>query len=431
MIKNKIKISEEQEEAIKRMSSDEYSIVFITGKAGTGKSTIINEYIKRRAEEKKTVIVLGSTGIAALNIKGSTVHSFFKLRGDGFDRNFSAPLDEDMFASFDEIIIDEVSMIRADLMNAILNSLQDTKGAKEGITGGKKLILVGDLAQLPPVVRGGCERTDRVMNQYPGIYFYHALLGIGKVIDKVELREIHRQEDLFFKEMLNDFRLGNTPVPIMAKMNERVSGRPNGVITLASTRAKVADINSINLKNLQGKLYTLKGSFKGKYGMDTPSAETIEIKEGARIMFTVNKYEEGESLFFNGEMGTVKKRGIGKKDDNGKLYLVIKKDSGETVRVYPHTWEQMEYVNDEKGIKKEIVGTFKQFPITLGWAITIHKSQGLNFDKIHIDTGNGCFAHGQLYVALSRCRFFEGITLEKPISNKDLIFDRVLQKIVA
>ncbi len=397
---------------------------FLTGKAGTGKSWLIKKFL---AETKKKVIVLAPTGVAALNINGQTIHSFFKFP-IGVLKEESIFPDEtnyELLEAADTIIIDEVSMVRADLMDAIDVMLRkslkvDTQDLEDVPPfAGKQIICVGDLYQLPPVVGEGLEPYFKG-EAYPTPFFFSAHVfdyhpGLLKVIN---LEKVHRQPDALFKYILNLIRnkkLNQSELDFINKQIRIIDNnnlmRPS--VYLASTNETAARKNEEYLQAIDGeeKSYTAEISehlSKKEY----PTAEPLRLKVGAQIMMLTNN---GDS-WVNGSLGEI----IEMADD--KLVVSI---NGITHTVEKHTWEIVQNIYDVKTKKIKVIpaGTFTQYPVNLSWAMTIHKSQGKTFDSISMDFGKGAFAHGQLYVAFSRCKYLNKVQLAKPIKLSDIKID--------
>ena len=420
-------LSERQRRTIEKLDVADYGFFLVTGKAGTGKSTLIRQYIRRSTDR---VVVTASTGIAALNIGGATLHSFFKLRPQNFKPGFRRNMDEATFNSFDALVIDEVSMVRADLMTAIEGILRMTDPMNRPF-GGKKIIAVGDMAQLSPVVTKE-DKPFMDFNYMGNCYFMDAPIFAQITARKFSLREVFRQNQSPFLDALNRIRGGMLTREDIALLNSRQKPAPEDVIRLCTINKTAYEINERKLASIPGREEVFFSSQTGEIPNDTPSPKKLALKVGARVMFTANKRE-----FKNGELGYVKEI-IADKD-----IIRVTKDDGEEVKVLKHTWEYKSYttkkVKPEEGMESSLMqptltqvteSTFTQYPLKLAWAITIHKSQGLTFDKMHLDTGWGCFAHGQLYVALSRVRSLEGLTLENPIRYKDLIFDNRLNTMI-
>lgn len=396
------------------------SSIFLTGKAGTGKSTLLRHII---SDLDKKYVLLAPTGIAALNINGQTIHSFF---GFGFrpylpnDRDLPNLTEKiDLLRKLDLIVIDEISMVRADVMNAIDLTLK--KFLKNKLPfGGKQLLLVGDLLQLPPVLNSkNLEEVTIMRENYANEFFFSAKVFENYDLQVIELQKVYRQEEADFVKILNNIRINKVNEADLLRINGRVENPnsidSNGVITLTTKNAKVDTINSVRLNQIDKSehqfIATKTGTFaNNKSSQRNPTDEVLKLKEGAQIIFVKN---DSEKKWVNGTIGSISKideDGIEVNVRSGKFYIGTE------------TWEDVEYKwnKEEDKIEKEIVGTFVQYPIRLAWAITIHKSQGQTFDKSIIDLDSGAFAYGQTYVALSRCTSLNGITLTQRVTRRDI-----------
>lgn len=401
--------------------------LFLTGKAGTGKSTFLKDFLR---VSKKKCVVVAPTGVAALNAEGQTIHSFFQLEPRGFRplepiemfptyRGARAPLMERV----DIIIIDEISMVRSDLLTAIDMSLK--KHMRTALPfGGKQMLFIGDLYQLPPVVNNRDSDSAEIMRMYRSKYFFDAAID-NFDFDTIELKRIYRQaeEERVFIEMLNRIRYGKVTDRLLAFINKRVlegaDELPDKVITISTVNRKVNDINDQQMAKLETEEQSFsgerKGSFKTKYDSELPVPQDLVLKVGARVMLTKNDMDK---RWVNGSLGTV----VAFEDKGIRVEL----DSGKTELIPKALWEDNKYEwnREEKRIDKSVVGEYIQFPMKPAWAITIHKSQGLTFDKVMIDLHTGAFDTGQTYVALSRCTTYEGIYLAVPVRASDIMVDR-------
>lgn len=394
--------------------------IFLTGKAGTGKSTLLRHII---SDLDKKYILLAPTGIAALNIGGQTIHSFF-----GFSFRPYLPKDRDLpnlsdrielLKKLDLIVIDEISMVRADVMNAIDLTLK--KHLKNELPfGGKQLMLVGDLLQLPPVVNNrNLEEVKIIRESYANEFFFSAKVFGTYDIEVIELQKVYRQEEADFVKVLNNIRINRVNDADLLRINSRVEHpdkiKSNGVITLTTKNAKVDTINAVRLKNIdnpESQFAAMKtGTFaNNRSSKRNPTDELLKVKVSAQIIFVKN---DSEKKWVNGTIGS-----ISSIDDEG-IEIEVK---GSKFYIGTETWEDIEYKwnKEEDKVEKEIVGTFEQYPIRLAWAITIHKSQGQTFEKSIIDLDSGAFAFGQTYVALSRSSSLNGITLTQKVNRKDI-----------
>ena len=391
--------------------------VFITGRAGTGKSTLLN-ILKKTT--RKNAAVVAPTGIAALNVGGQTIHSFFKLPPKMVDPGeLTKRKNHRFYKKLKLLIIDEISMVRADMMDCIDIFLRNNREVNAPF-GGVQLVVFGDLFQLPPVVSSAFER-QYLKERYGTPYFFAAHVFNQIELRMVELRTVYRQTERRFINLLDNIRLRHIDHDIMDEINERFSeSDPEEMaITLCATNAKVNSINSSRLQSLTTPLFEYKSKMTGNFNERvSPADNVLWLKEGAQIMFVKN---DPEGKYVNGTIGRVEQL------DYDKIIVAIQKD-GEIkyINVDQADWEMMKYEmdpNDPEKFKTSITGTFTQYPLRLAWAITIHKSQGKTFDNIIVDLGKGAFDYGQTYVALSRCRTLEGITLRKKITPRDILVD--------
>lgn len=422
--------SPEFQNALKLVSYTSQS-VFLTGKAGTGKSTFL-KYLT--ATTKKKFVVLAPTGIAAVNAGGQTLHSFFKLPFKPMlpdDPDFSTPsrLKQrlkyskqmvKMLRTLDLIIIDEVSMVRADTIDFIDRILKTYTGNWRQPFGGKQLLLVGDVFQLEPVVTG--DTRDVLCHYYKeGVFFFNAYAFSDLSVVPIELNKVYRQTDTDFISMLDRIRVGSPTDTDIAILNSRVI--PPGslfdgdfVMTIATRRDIVDSINQSGLAKLPTPERTYTGVVKGDFPESSlPTDWHLTLKEGAQVVFVKNDVER---RWVNGTIG----RAVELSDSQ----LVVELEDGTRHEVEPDVWENVKYSYDEekKKVVETVIGTFSQFPLKLAWALTIHKSQGLTFDKVIIDVGEGAFSGGQTYVALSRCRSLAGIRLRSTINIRDVFVNR-------
>lgn len=393
--------------------------IFITGRAGTGKSTLLRLF--RRATRKKTV-VLAPTGIAALNVGGVTIHSFC-----GFPPRLLTPKDikkrwkQKFYKKIEVVVIDEISMVRADLLDGIDRFLQLNRENPMPF-GGVQMVFIGDLFQLPPVVSNDVEK-QLMEYKFASPYFFSAkVFENGFETEMLELRKVYRQEARFFLRLLEAVRLNQADWEDLEDLNQRYNPSFDSdeyYVTLSPRNALVKQINTRELKNLELMEYTYIASIQGKFDPRLyPTEPNLRLKEGAQVMFIKN---DPEFNFVNGTIGKV----VELEQDKIKIEIEHKGQKKE-IDALPVEWEIIKYKPSEEDpteVEAEVVGTFEQYPLKLAWAVTIHKSQGQTFDKVIIDMGRGAFEHGQTYVALSRCRTLDGIVLKQKLQMRDIMVD--------
>lgn len=396
-------------------------LIFITGKAGTGKTTLLKFFAQNTT---KNVVVLATTGIAAVNVHGQTVHSFFHLKpGNLLDLDNLRKLPRRTVQAVETIIVDEASMLRADLLDAMDHILRLSTGEDEPF-GGKQIILFGDLFQLPPVEEapsGGLFDYFRAI--YPSPYFFDARVVKKTKLEVFELNRIFRQQgDGAFAQLLNKIREGTvTQAELDSLLNTRKSEREpeelDEEIILSPTNAGAAWRNQDRLARLPGETFIYPALVDENFKKTSVPAEAeLHLKRGAKIMMLAN-----DDCWVNGDIGTVY--------DLGPDFIKVEL-KGSVYQVEPYVWEDIKYEFDPltQKLKPKVNGFFKQYPLKPAWAITIHKSQGLTFDGIYLDIGSGAFAPGQTYVALSRCRTLEGVRLKKDITLRDIRCDTRVQR---
>jgi len=391
-------------------------LVFITGRAGTGKTTLLRYFVEHTGQN---AIVLATTGLAAINVHGQTIHSFFRLKpGNLLDKSLLKKLPRKTVESFDTLVIDEASMLRADLLDAMDYILQQSTHCDEPF-GGKRLILFGDLFQLPPVEErpeGGL--LDYFHQIYPSPYFFEAKVLSRLPLEVFELKRIFRQkEDPDFARLLNAIREGRTTQPqldtlLNTRKTTQTPEQLENSIILAPTNENAAWRNRRYLSQLPGQEYIYQAQADATFTKTPPADPELHLKKGAKIMMLTNT-----DNWVNGDLGTV--------HDLSTDFIKVE-IKGIVYEVEPHVWEDVRYEFNplSQKLQPKVKGFFKQYPLKLAWAITIHKSQGLTFDNIYLDIGRGAFATGQTYVALSRCRSLKGVHLKKEIQIKDILCDK-------
>lgn len=418
---------------------------FITGRAGTGKSTLLQYF---RNTTKLIAPVLAPTGVAALNVDGETIHRFFRfapgITMKDARKKGNSVRDSEIYRKADMLVIDEISMVRADLLDCMDQFLRCARNNQFPF-GGLRIVAIGDLYQLPPVVTSA--ERDAFSQLYTSPYFFasHAvkeLRDVGK-ISFIELEKVYRQSDQDFISLLNAVRNRSVTADDLKRLNSRMHiAPPKDAIVLTSVNASAEELNQQRLKQLAGNLKSFHGEFRGDFPeREAPAEPELRLKKGARVMCVAN---DKNGRFVNGSLGWVtgfesdeKQRGDQAKkkkdgDQTDEPCVIVKLDIGGTVSISPHTWTIYRSVYDRatRTLDQEKLGSFTQIPLKLAWAVTIHKSQGKTFDQVTIDLGRGAFAAGQTYVALSRCRSFEGLALVKPVKLQDIRLDYSIMKFV-
>lgn len=411
--------------------------LFLTGKAGTGKTTFLKQL---KEQTPKRMVVLAPTGIAAINAGGVTIHSFFQLPFAPYvpDSSFSTNNKAsyrfrfgkekiNIMRSMDLLVIDEISMVRADLLDAVDDVLRRYRDHRKPF-GGVQLLMIGDVQQLAPVVRD--EEWQMLKPYYDTPYFFSSRALKQTEYCTIELKTVYRQADSSFLELLNRIRENRCDKQVLDTLNRRhIPGfqpvKEEGYIRLVTHNHQAQRINDHELELLPGRSYAFRATIDGKFPeYSYPTDEVLELKKGAQVMFVKND-TSGEHRYYNGMIGEVTELSPGN-------ITVRSKGSDMSFSLQEEEWTNAKYVLDEatKEITEDIEGTFRQFPLKLAWAITIHKSQGLTFERAIIDA-SGSFAHGQTYVALSRCKTLEGLVLSAPLSAKAVISDTAVDSFTA
>ena len=393
--------------------------VLLTGKAGTGKTTFLDWF---RQESTKNIAVVAPTGVAALNVRGQTIHSFFELQ-PGFiaaDHRFRIR-NRSLFKSLDLLIVDEISMVRADLFDAMAAILRQYGPNPREAFGGVQVCLVGDLFQLPPIISPAERETFQQL--YPGPYFFQSHSWQPEQFTTIAFDEVFRQRDPAFVALLNHIREGGRTPDLLAALNQRVGvvAEAEGVVTLTTTNARATQINETRMAALPqpGRVYAgvAEGNFAAS-GQNLPAPDQLLLKPGAQVMFTRN--DVPARRWVNGTLGVVRHL-----EADAVIVEVMRGDRQRLYEVEREMWKAVKYRLDEESgeIREEETGHYTQFPLTPAWAVTIHKSQGKTLDRVLIDLDRGAFAPGQLYVALSRCRTLENMTLTRPVNLSDIRVD--------
>ena len=399
--------------------------LFLTGKAGTGKTTFLREVVHYT---KKKCIVLAPTGIAAVNAGAMTIHSFFQFGLGPFVQGVIEPKSDfrinksklELIRHLQLLIIDEVSMVRADLMDHIDVELRRIRRNSKPF-GGVQLLMIGDLQQLPPIAHGG---EDELLRQYyKTLYFFSSAALKSMKYSCIELKNVYRQTDRHFIDILNHARDCTLTSQDISDLNARYipgfSPKPeDGYIRLMTHNRQVDYVNETELEKLDSKPYTFVAAVTGTFPEESyPTADSLTLKKGAQVMFIKN---DPERRFINGTLGEVKSI------DKNSIAVRLA-ESGMVIDVEPMEWQNIRYQFDEesKEISSKQIGRFKQYPLKAAWAITVHKSQGLTFDKAIIDV-HAAFSPGQAYVALSRCRTLDGLVLSSPVSASVFMRDNAV-----
>jgi ATP-dependent DNA helicase PIF1 len=391
--------------------------LFVTGRAGTGKSTLLRCLKDMLSDE---IVILAPTGLAAVNVGGQTIHSFFGfpprlIRPDDIRRSRNGRL----MRRLSLLVIDEVSMVRSDLMWAIDQSLRVNRGRPREPFGGVRLALFGDLHQLPPVINE-VDVAEHLEAQHGGPFFFSlAALREGAGTALIELTQVFRQHDQALLEVLNRIRDGEVGADDLALLNERVRpirtlAQGESYVILTPTNAAASRINLAYLAALPGQASAYAAGVTGEFNASAhPTDEKLVLKPGAKVMLLRN---DPERRWVNGSIARIARLA------EERVWIALDGAEHEVEQV---AWENRRYAYDkaQEKIVESVAGTFRQFPLRLAWALTIHKSQGLTLDNVYLDLGRGAFAHGQTYVALSRCRSLAGLALARPLRGEDILFD--------
>lgn len=420
-------ITEEFRRVLDLLSVGTPPVLFVTGSAGTGKSTLIDVL---RAELNQNLVVVAPTGVAALNVCGQTIHSFFQLPPGPQPKakRVIGPA-RDVIEKMEILVIDEVSMVRADLLDAVDDALRLNTMKKSAPFGGKSVVLIGDMHQLPPVIAGSEER-HLFEESYDSPYFFSAICLKQLPLVCVTLTESFRQSDERFIRLLDNIRIGRdleyTVEALNESVGEIVTDAENRLV-LTAVNARARQFNDRELSLLPGKEWIYGAELEGDWlenESQLPSPAELHLKVDAQVMFTKNGPD-----WVNGTLGRV----LDLDAESIEVELLSEFGRGAIVGVERESWERYRYNWDDKKrrVEIEVIGTYRQFPFILAWAVTIHKAQGLTLDRIDIDLGRGMFAAGQAYVALSRCRTVEGIAFNRPLRLTDVRCDPAIQAFYA
>ncbi len=424
-------INEKIEEALKLI--EEGKNVFITGRAGTGKSSLLKYF---REKTDKNVVVLAPTGVAALNVNGQTIHSFFRFKPDiTIEKVRKLKIkNTELYKNIDILIIDEISMVRADLFDCMHEFMKKFGRKKNKPFGGVQLVCFGDLYQLQPVVKK--EESEIFEKEYNSPYFFSSKIFDELNMQFVELEKIYRQEDQEFIEVLNRIRNNTVEDKDIKYLNKRFKpdfepSKNDSYIYLVTTNKKAEEINNKRLNELKGREYKYLGIIEGEFKNiqekkeNLPCPEEIVLKKGAQVMLVNN---DSKGRWINGSVGKV----VNVEEDDDNDIIIVELTNKNIVEVNRVKWELFRYYYNEKEkkIDTETIGTYIQYPIILAWAITIHKSQGKTFEKIIIDIGSGIFAPGQFYVAISRCTSIDGVILKTKVSKGHIFNDKKIVKFI-
>ncbi|MBR9825056.1 MAG: AAA family ATPase [Alphaproteobacteria bacterium] len=388
--------------------------VFLTGRAGTGKTTLMREFLRRSGNR---AAVIAPTGVAAMQVGGQTIHSFFHFPPRLVEaRDIRKVRHRRVIQALETLVIDEISMVRADMMWAIDKALRLNREIDEPF-GGVQMVLVGDLAQLPPVIQGA--EAEYLESKHGGPFFFHPPPFRDAGFTLVELEQVFRQTDEYFINILNAVRDGDLNSDEAADLNDRVTGRSGleaslSHIVLTSTNEAAFRINQARLQGLATPERAYEAKVEGQFDQRLfPAEEPLMLKIGARVMLTRN---DPQGRWVNGTLGEIE----GFEDKGARVRI-----DDQSYLVEPAKWERNAYAFDAaaQALTKTTAGSFTQLPLRLAWAMTIHKAQGLTLDKVYLDLARRLFAHGQAYVALSRARSLEGLELSRPLTPSDIISD--------
>lgn len=395
--------------------------IFISGRAGTGKSTLLQLF---RSTSHKRIAVVAPTGVAALNVKGQTIHSFFKFAPRLLSvSDIKKARNPKLYQNLEILVIDEISMVRADVMDNMDYFLRLNRQDKRPF-GGVRVILFGDLFQLPPVVAGDFER-QYLSERYKTPYFFssHAYKSVMHEMETIELNTVYRQSERRFINLLDQIRLKQIDWEELEDLNERVVADHDvrkGSITLTTRNKVVDEINNARLAELPSTAIRYPAAIRGQFDARIyPTDPVLTLKKGAQVMTLKN---DPQRRYVNGSIGEIVDMDI------DRIQIEITNNEEKTVKIdmIKESWEMIKYQwnHNKKIIEADVIGSFEQYPLKLAWAMTIHKSQGKTFDRVYIDMAGGAFEFGQTYVALSRCRTLDGVQLKRPLTFDDILVDQ-------
>ncbi len=393
--------------------------IFISGRAGTGKSTLLNLF---RSTSRKRIAVVAPTGVAALNVRGQTIHSFFKIPPRLLERkDIHKAKNNKLYKNLELLIIDEISMVRADLFDAMDYFLQLNRGIPLPF-GGVRIVMFGDLYQLPPVVASRFEK-EYLQRKYHTQYFFSSMAysALKENLETIELNTVYRQNEKYFINLLDSIRTKTIDPDELEDINNRITDEKDklpGTITLTTRNDIVRKINAMELQKIEWPTISYSAKVNGLFDPRYyPTDLDLKLKKGSQIMLLKN---DPLRRYVNGTIGRITEI-----SENSIKVIVYKEDDEIEIEIEKAIWEMIKYsyIESEKQVKAEVIGSFEQWPLRLAWAITIHKSQGKTFNRVYIDMGRGAFEYGQTYVALSRCTSMEGLQLKNAIRMSDIIVD--------
>ncbi len=393
--------------------------VFISGRAGTGKSTLLQLF---RSVSRKRIATVAPTGVAALNVRGQTIHSFFRLAPRLMEpHDIKKSKNRSLYKNLEILIIDEISMVRADLFDNMNYHLQINRGIYKPF-GGVRVIMFGDLYQLPPVLASRFER-QYIQERYETPYFFSskAYAEMSDNLETIELHTVYRQNERHFINILDSIRSKSLDYDDLVDLNERItpeSEKQPGSITLTTRNDIVRRINKEELDRIDQPSIHYTAKVNGKFDPRLfPTPLDLQLKLGSQVMLLRN---DPQRKYVNGTIGTIED--ISEQEIKVRIYV---KDDEEIITLERHVWEMIKYKYNEKEkkIEAEVIGSFEQWPLRLAWAITIHKSQGKTFERVYLDMGSGAFEYGQTYVALSRCTTLNGLQLKQALKMSDIMVD--------